>query len=101
MKAALDPQRFGKRIQKLRKERGFTQEGMADALNISRVDMGRLEQGKSVCSIDILIELSELLDCSTDFLLLGENCKSGRQREKLLTIATQIIELANTLVNAT
>ena len=99
MKAALDPQRFGKRIQKLRKERGFTQEGMADALNISRVHMGRLEQGKSVCSIDILIELSELLDCSTD--LLGENCKSGRQREKLLTIATQIIELANTLVNAT
>lgn len=32
----------------------------------------RIEAGKSICSIDRIVELSQVLDISTDYLLLGD-----------------------------
>jgi transcriptional regulator with XRE-family HTH domain len=42
--------RFGRRLQKLRKERGWTQVQMADALGIDRSYISDMERGKkNVC----------------------------------------------------
>lgn len=47
----------GKRIAKLRKERGLTQDQLAEKLNISTSNLGKLERGLQGISIDLLIEI--------------------------------------------
>lgn len=49
---------LGKRIQKLRKQKGFTQEELADVLGFSRVYMGYIEQGRETPSLKLLIKLA-------------------------------------------
>ena len=63
---------IGKRIQKLRKEKGLTQEELAEHLNISTVHLGKLETGKRGCSLDILIDIAVFFDASLDYLALGK-----------------------------
>ena len=66
-----DPKECGKRIAKLRKERGLTQEQLADKLNISTSNLGKLERGLQGLSIDLLIEIGFFFCVSTDYLLIG------------------------------
>ncbi len=43
-------ERFGQRVRKLRQERGWTQEDMADRLGLDRAYISHLERGtKNVC----------------------------------------------------
>lgn len=42
---------FGKAVRSLRTERGFSQEGFADAVSVHRTTMGMIERGKAVVSI--------------------------------------------------
>ena len=44
----------GKRIQKLRKEHGDTQEQLAEKLNITPNHLGKIETGKRGASIELL-----------------------------------------------
>lgn len=67
-----DPKECGRRIAKLRKERGLTQEQLADKLNISTSNLGKLERGLQGLSIDLLVEIRCFFDVSTDYILLGE-----------------------------
>lgn len=46
------------RIQALRKEKGLTQEALADRLGVSRQAIGKWESGQAIPSIDNLLELS-------------------------------------------
>jgi DNA-binding XRE family transcriptional regulator len=49
---------LGKKIQKLRKEKGLTQEELAHELGISRVYMGYIEQGRESPSLKLLMKIS-------------------------------------------
>ena len=62
---------FSKRIKEERNRLKMTQEQLALELNISHVHMNRMETGKEGCSIDLLLELAEIFDVSTDYLLTG------------------------------
>ena len=48
----------GRRIQKLRREKGLTQEQLAERLNVSTVHLAKIETGKRGCSLDILIDFA-------------------------------------------
>ena len=48
----------GKRIQQFRKERGLTQEQLAEKLNVSQNTIAKIESGLRRPSIDFLLELS-------------------------------------------
>ena len=52
---------LGKKIQKLRKKKGLTQEELAEELGFSRVYMGYIEQGRETPSLKFLIKLSRKL----------------------------------------
>ena len=52
-----DSKECGRRIAKLRKERGLTQEQLAEKLNISTSNLGKLERGLQGLSIDLLVEI--------------------------------------------
>jgi len=51
---------IGTTIRKLRKEKGMTQEALANLANISRVTLGKLERGQmgavSVVTLDIILD---------------------------------------------
>lgn len=60
---------FGKIIKSLREQRGFSQENVAEHLQIARQAVSQIEQGKrSVDSLE-LVKLAEFFSVSTDLLL--------------------------------
>ena len=69
---------FHEKLQELRKERGLTQEELAEALFVSRTAISKWESGRGYPSIDSLKEISNFFSISIDDLLSGE---------KLLTLA--------------
>lgn len=72
---------FGCRLKETRKERGLTQEQLAAVVNMSTVHLGNIELGKRGISIDLLLELSDALDVSIDFLVRGrayETIRTGQ-----------------------
>ncbi len=66
-----DLKECGERIRQLRIKSGFTQEKAASVLNIDRSFYNRIETGKKGCSIDLLVQLSQLFHASLDYLILG------------------------------
>lgn len=68
-----DMKKCGKRIQQFRIQCGYTQEEFAKTLNIDRSTLSRIESGTRSCSLDLLIQFSELFTISLDYLILGKN----------------------------
>ena len=62
----------GMRIAKLRNQNGYTQERLANVLNMDRSILSRAEAGKRGLSIEIYVQLSALFDVSLDYLLVGK-----------------------------
>ena len=63
---------MGARIAQARKERGLTQQQLADALGISQQTLAHYEVGRVGVGAPMLPRLSELLDLSFDEILLGQ-----------------------------
>lgn len=67
---------FSDRLKTLRKQAGLTQKDMANRLNIQRVTYSHYETGRSQPSIDTLIILATIFECSIDYLVgISENPK--------------------------
>lgn len=60
---------LGDKLSKLRKERNLTQELLADILGVSRQAISKWESDTAYPETDKLIRLSNLFDCSLDYLL--------------------------------
>ena len=61
----------GTTIRQLRMQNAYTQEDLARMLNIDRSFFSYIEFGKRGCSVDLLVQLSELFGVSLDYLILG------------------------------
>ena len=59
---------LGERIQALRRERGMSQEGLAEVLGISRQAVSKWEKGLSCPDTGNLLALAELFGVSADEL---------------------------------
>lgn len=53
--------KLGKRIQRLRKSLGYTQEGLAELVKISRTHMGHVEQGIRSPSLETIERIAKVL----------------------------------------
>ena len=68
------------RIQKLRKEKGISQEELAQNLGVSRQAVSKGESGQSLPDLDKVIGMSDFLGVSTDYLLKGtEPSETGKK----------------------
>lgn len=56
--------KLGERIKILRKERGLTQEDLADLLDVDRSYMGFVERGERNPTLDKIIKISEAFKIS-------------------------------------
>ena len=66
---------IGKRIAKYRKEKGLTQEGLAEKLDVSAQAVSKWENDASCPDICLLPQLCKELGITTDELLTGKNEK--------------------------
>lgn len=62
--------KLGKKIQRLRKQLGYSQEKLAEMVNISRTHMGHVEQGRKSPSIKLLTKLAQKLHVKLNDLFL-------------------------------
>ena len=63
---------LGNKLSKLRKENNYTQEQLASILGVSRQAISKWESDITYPETDKLIRISELFDCSLDYLLKSE-----------------------------
>lgn len=80
---------IGKRIQNRRKQLGYTQEQLAEKMNVSIQMVSNLERGNKAIRIDNLINLSQTMDISTDYILTGK-----QTTDDLDALCTQISNLS-------
>ena len=65
---------LGARLQELRKQKGLTQEQLAEKLNITNQSVSKWEKDINAPDITLLVELADLFEPSVDYLLgRGEN----------------------------
>ena len=62
---------IGKRIKLRRKELNIKQNELAEKLNISNNHLSSVENGREKPSLELLLNICELLNVTTDYLLLG------------------------------
>ncbi len=60
---------FSKRLKNLRTEKNISQEELAKLLNVSRTSVTNYELGRNEASAQVLNKLSEIFNCSIDYLL--------------------------------
>ena len=58
----MDLQKIGTFLKELRKEKGMTQEQLAEKLNVSRRTVSRWETGNNMPDLDLLMELADLYE---------------------------------------
>ena len=71
----------GKRISNLRKKKKITQLELANKLFITDKTVSSWESGRTEPSLDILINLSEILDCNVGYLIYGDSTKNDIETE--------------------
>ncbi len=63
---------LSEKIAKLRRESGWSQEELAERLEVSRQSVSKWESGVSQPDVDRIVAMSRLFDVSTDYLLKDE-----------------------------
>lgn len=77
---------FHEKLQKLRKNRGITQEELAEALYVSRTAVSKWESGRGYPSIESLKALAGYFSITIDELLSGEKILSIAEEENRANI---------------
>ena len=74
--------KIGKRIRKYRKEKGWTQEQLAEAIEKTAKHVGNLENAKTQMSLECCIDIAAALQISPNYLLV-DNLEGEVQGEIL------------------
>lgn len=75
----MDSIKIGSFIQEKRKEKGLTQQQLADALYISDRAVSKWERGKSIPDASTMVPLCKILDISLTELFTGEEIEEERR----------------------
>ena len=62
---------LGQRIRKQRTQLGWTQETLAERINVSTSFVGHIERGTRKASLETLVSLANALNVSLDYLMAG------------------------------
>lgn len=94
-----DYKKSGRRIAKLRKMRGYTQETFAEKISLSWRSVADIERGYRGTSVDILMDMAETLGTSVDYLLFGERRTAVESKTELSDVEEWIGKLPLTKKN--
>lgn len=86
--------KLSEKIIELRKAVGWSQEQLADRLDISRQSVSKWESGTSVPELDKIVKMSDIFNVSTDYLLKEENFLSEAEKQESQTEAEHLPPLS-------
>ena len=69
--------KLAEKLFELRKEKVWSQEKLAEQINVSRQSISKWESGQVLPEIEKVIELSKIFQVTTDYLLLDENSEKS------------------------
>lgn len=92
----MDTVEVGKRIKNRRLELNLTQSDIKQKTGISTGNLSDIERGRSAPSASALCELSDVLECSVDYILFGrsrntDNSKLSDIREQLTPVQELVL----------
>ena len=90
----MDQQKIGRFLKELRKEKGITQEQLAEQFSVSNRTISRWENGNNMPDLDILIEISDYYEVDLREILNGER-KSENMNEELKETVLKVAEYSN------
>ena len=79
----MDQIKIGKFIAALRKEKGYTQEQLAEKLSVSNKSISRWENGNTMPDLSLIPKLCEILNISINEFLSGERIDNSEYQKKL------------------
>ena len=94
---------FSEKLQNLRKNKGLTQEELAEKLYVSRTAVSKWESGRGYPSIDSIKEIASLFSVTIDELLSSEKILSLAEKEnksniqKICNLLFGIVDLSITI----
>ena len=89
----MDQKKVGVFLQDLRKEKGITQEQLAEELGVSGRTISRWETGSNMPDISLLVEIAEFFDVSITEIIKGER-KSEDMKEEAMEVAENMSDYA-------
>ncbi len=91
----MNQEKIGKFLKELRKQKGLTQEQIAEKFNVSSRTISRWENGHNMPDLDILIEISDYYEVDLREILNGER-KSGDMDKEMKETLLQAADYTNT-----
>ena len=85
---------FGERLATLRKERGMSQEDLAEKLQLTRQTISKWELGNSAPDLELLMQLAEVFDVSVDCLLGAKTAEKKSVKEASFLTVFCLFQLA-------
>lgn len=73
---------IGQKIKKARKQKGLSQEQLAEMVWISTTHMSHIETGSTKLSLPVLADIAQTLNISTDYLIFDENNGNTNQNKE-------------------
>lgn len=94
---------IGKRVRKYRKLKNLSQEQLAEKIDISTTHMSHIETGSTKLSLQVLVDLSRVLEVNTDDLLFENKPQTMiNQITKLLSECNENqIEFITSIIKST
>ena len=90
----MELEKIGAFLQALRKEKGLTQEMLAEQVGVSRRTVSRWETGSNMPDLDVLMELSDFYAVDLREILNGER-KCEQMNEELKETVLQVADYSN------
>ena len=87
----MDNKKVGKFICELRKEKGWTQDELAEKLFVDRTMVSKWERGVYIPTTEILLKMQELFDVSINEIIFGER-KNNNNLSSVDAVPIQIME---------
>ena len=81
----MDKVELGMKLREARNKAGFTQEQLAEMVDISTTHMSHIETGNTKLSLQVFADLAEALQVSVDSLLYDVNSNSKQQAYQEIT----------------
>ena len=93
---------IGKRISRERRERGITQEQLAERMDVSVQMISNLEGGKKAIRPENLVKLCESLEVSSDYILRGlsSGVESSVLAERISSLSGEKIRIIEKLIDS-
>lgn len=84
--------KFGENLQKLRKEKGISQEQLAEQLGVTRQSVSKWESGSSYPEMDKLVTICQIFSCDLDSLINKDIVQEKSKQEATSVVKTVIAE---------